>query len=260
MKEHNAEVALDVGASVFGAALGATIGGPPGSIVGAIVAPVIADFGKRMLSPKEVSRVERLQSLVADSVAKSVANNAALRVDLTSSEDIQRQISQLFEGFLLKARGMYEEKKLPLLANLCARSFFTNTPLENVLRSLKLTEDLSYRQLIILSLYNPFRIDPSVNTSGLSQRSLRSVQNEIGDEYSLGVVLDLWDLVQQGILIQTSDDLVTPVAVIAPGDIIPGRLELGYPGRLLHNGLGLSSITGSEQKPIIAVLSRSLLP
>jgi hypothetical protein len=256
VKEEDKEVALDIGASTTGAIFGFTIGGPLGLVMGAIISPVIADFGKRVLSPNEVSRVERFQRIVADKVTENLAGGGVLRSDLDSSEDIKRQIIQLFEGFLLKARGMYEEKKIPFLANLCARSFFTNTPLENILGSLNLAEELSYRQLVIVSLFNPFRVDASTNTSGLSQHSLGSVSHLIGDEYSIGVALDLWDLVRKGVLMQTSLDLVTPEVVISPGNIIPGRLELGYPGRLLHNGLILRDIPQDDRAPIIAVLSQ----
>lgn len=254
----NSEISTDVTASVAGAMAGILIGGPAGAVVGAIVAPVVADIGKRMLSPKEVTRVDCLQFLVAERVAENVSNDVALRSDLSSSQDIQRQMSELFEGFLLKARGMYEEKKLPLLANLCARSFFTNTPLENILRSLSITDRLSYRQLVILSLFNPFRIDPTTNTSDLTKYPLRSLQNQIGDEYSLGVVLDLWDLVQQGLLTQTASDHVTLEAVLVPGDIIPGRLELSYLGRLLHNLLMLSTVEELDKESVVSVLSKTL--
>lgn len=256
VKDENREVISDAGAAATGALVGLAIGGPPGSVVGAIAAPVIADFGRRMLSPKETSRVDEFEKLVADKVTYSLKHGSVLRSDLDSSEAIRARVSELFESFLLKARGTFEERKLPYLANLCARSFFTNTPIENMLIALEWAEKLSYRQYTMLSLFNPFRVNPKSNTSGLSQHSLQSVSRLIGDEYSQGIILELWDLVKSDLLMQMMEDLVTPVALVVPGSIIPGRLELGYTGRLLHIGMGLDDIPVVDRTPIIEALSK----
>lgn len=226
---------------------GAAIINPVLGIASAVVAPVFQDLSKRMLSPKEISRIDKVKELTTLKIQEELGRGAGLRADL-QKPGVEDNLQELVEGSLLTARSAYEEKKLPLIANLCSRALFTNTPIENMSQTLIIAERLSYRQLCIVSLYSKaeFGFSPEL----LSEQA-RTKWNT--DEYWLGVYNDLLYLLEENILVQAENNIKHIVGTI--GDIIPNLIRPTYLGSLLINGMLLDTIPEDDTRKLKEILS-----
>lgn len=237
---------------VIDAASGLVVAGsalinPVLGVASAVIAPIFQDLSKRMLSPKEISRIDKVKELTTLKIQEELDRGTPLRSDLQGS-GVEERIQELVEGTLLTARNSYEEKKLPLIANLCSRSLFTNTPIENMSQTLMIAERLSYRQLCIVSLYSKaeFGFSPT-----LLDEQARTKWNT--DEYWLGVYNDLLYLIEENILVQAKDNVKHIVGTI--GDIIPNLVRPTYLGSLLINGMLLDTIPTEDTQKVQEILS-----
>lgn len=231
--------------NIVGAAAGFLVAGPGGVAVGIAVTSIVEDITKKYLSPKEFSRIEKVIQIAEKRYDDHLRQGGVPRTDLD-----KKKYEELFEGTLLKARETYEEKKIPLLANLFAKAPFTNTPIENLLQTLIYAEQLSFRQLCILSCidYALFRSSP------LSTKSYLEIRDVHPDENTQGIFQDIFYMMQQGFIAQSNNGGRTHVSIDIPASIIPEYIILVYPGRLLYNSLELSSIEEAERKPIFDML------
>jgi hypothetical protein len=233
-------------ARIIGVAAGFATAGPLGAVVGLAVESVAEDVVKRFLSPKELTRIEKVLELAAIKHDEHIKKGLALR------DDIDRdKYEEFFEGMLLKARESHEEKKIPLLANLFARVPFTNTPIENMMQTLIYAEQLSYRQLCILSViqFAVFR------SSLLSNSEYRDIRKQRPDEKTEGIFQDMFYMMRQGFIGQSRDEGRSLINITIPADIMPAYVVLLYPGMLLYNGLDLVSVEEVDRKSIIDVLT-----
>lgn len=214
-------------------------GGPVGAVIGAATGPIVEDVLSRLLSKKEKQRIEK----VAEYAVKKI--NEQLQIGISPIKNPNDpSYKELFEGTLLAARDSFEDKKIPLLANLVATAPFTSTPTDNLVQTLKTAESLSYRQLCILSV-----LGKSQNGKGLSDISFREKYPKTTKESIEGTLFDVYSLIGLGLIAQMqSENNIEGLLVI--GDIIPNKLRLFYPGRLLFNGLQLDAISDEELKPI----------
>ncbi|MFA6602689.1 MAG: hypothetical protein WCT01_02690 [Candidatus Shapirobacteria bacterium] len=121
------DTTLEVGSNAIGSAVGmitgGVIGGPVGAAVGSywgtVFTPVITNLAKRLLSPQELERMELVQKLGKKKFEENINKGCKVRKDVS-----REQLTQLAEGILLTSRDAYEEKKIPLLANLVATTPF----------------------------------------------------------------------------------------------------------------------------------------
>lgn len=141
-----------------------------------------------------------------------------MRKDLTD-----QNYEELFEGFLLKAKNMYEEKKIPYLANLFSVAPFTNTPLVNINQSLIFAEQLSYRQLILLALIyeNSWTHHMELSKNCFQDEQIKSV-----DELSEGIYYDIYHMVSLGLVGQESVSSENLMILNAVGFVVPDSLTL----------------------------------
>jgi hypothetical protein len=231
-------------------ALGRTIGGPVGSVLGsywgAVVTPVMANLAKRLLSPKELERMELVQKLGLKKFDENIRKGCKLRTDIQI-----KKFSELAEGILLTSRNAYEEKKIPLLVNLIANAPFTNTPLENMTQTLHEAERMSYRQLCLLAIIDK----QEYGDIGLRSLPFGKEKAKHLNEFARGVYQDLNLMIVDGVIAMIISKEVGPVIASGVGTIVPSELVLLYPGDLLVNGLELAGIPESEKKPLIRILN-----
>lgn len=224
------DLAIDTSTATIGAALG-LVGGPVGVIVGAAIGVATADLMKA-LSKREATRVSKVLELAAESVRQRIQEGASPRQVMD-----QREAESLVEGVLIKARQSYEEKKLPLLANLLATAPFTGTPIVNMIATVAIIERLSYRQLCIVSVipgYDPHRLQP-LSSSTIGELFAKHRVGEVGE----GVLADLMDLIRQGLVAQVVGGVIQDG--LPPGQMRVNLLRLTYPARLVSNGARLQA-------------------
>ncbi len=140
------------------AAIGLITTGPLGAIGGAMIAPTLSatikDFAKRLLSRNESARVENTFLYAVERIKTNLENGKTPRTDnfWLNEEGNNSQAQMVLEGTLLKSRDEYEEKKLIYYSNFLANiGFNANVTFEKANILLRLIEQLSYRQLIIIA-------------------------------------------------------------------------------------------------------------
>lgn len=249
MNKRNSKLAEDAliqsGGALGGVIVGAVIGGPPGAYIGSVVGPVVTSVVKGLIGPKEKERVERVHELAKLKYIK-LSEKSLLRKDIS-----YEKLTTLIEGTLLSARSSYEEKKVPLLANLVAVAPFTNTPIDNLNQTLNQAERMTYRQLCLLAIVERNHWKGELE---LSSRPFYQEESKKNHELSEGVYQDLNLMIVDGTLGMTSDDGKSIMMSSGVGYVVPARLIPMYAGRLLINGLDLYSIPDTDLKPLIQVL------
>lgn len=245
-KELVTEVGIDTGSNVAGASIGLIAAGPVGAIVGAVVSPVAAAVLKRVLTKKEKDRVEKVYKLSISKIHENISAGKPLRNDID-----RERLKELTEGTLLKAKDTYEEKKLPFIANLLANAAFTNTPVSNLNQTLIYAEQLSFRQLTIVSV-----IGRNINNEfNLSKDPLMSKDKKLQiDENSMGVYSDINHLMALGILGQELSAGAGPAIPSGVLLISPALLISLYPAILLHSSMVLDYIDQKDTDEIISIL------
>jgi hypothetical protein len=250
-----------VGNAVAGSAIGFMTGGPPGAVAGAItgtLAPLAVntlrligiDVSNRLLSPREQTRIGAVLSLAAVGIQERLAAGHQIRDDVNTN-----RFGELLEGSLLAARNAYEEKKIPLLANLLESSVFPGFHMSDLLAALIMSERLSYRQLLTLAV-----IGQNCESGGFD--NLYSLRTErvprivvIGiSESERGIMSELLYLYQVGLLAQKFEHGDRTGIIRSVQDIIPADLFLSYLGLVLYRGLKLDLVAREEIREIVSIL------
>lgn len=229
------------------AAAGFIIAGPAGAIVGVAAESAIEDVVKRFLSPRELKRIEKVLIHASQAYKEALKHGASPRTDID-----REKYEELFEGTLLKARESYEEKKIPLLGNLFATAPFTSSPIENINQTLITAEQLSYRQLCILSVIG--QNEMSRGSLNLSKEAIRDDNQKVFNEKVEGIYYDIYSLILMGLMVQMRGEGDEMKALFSEGDITPQYVRLRYPGRLLFDSMKLDTIDKKDFEDIVTIL------
>lgn len=214
------ESLVDAGSDIIGNATGAVIGwlfgGLEGAAIGSASVPLIKralieignDASERLLSERERMRMGGVLLYSADKIRKKLAAGSQPRDDgffekpsethpaCAELPFVDRPAAQeILEGILLVAQREYEQKKLPFLGNLYANIAFDSSidrPYANFL--LKIAENISFRQMCLLSLFS------DSNKSYLEVRSLKSSAFPYTDMVLNSIFQEIFDLGSQGLL------------------------------------------------------------
>lgn len=206
--ERPLEDLLSAGYSLAGttaaAALGGILVGPPGAALGAVagwtlekVMGVAGEFALRHLAPRAKMRVGAVVILARDEISARIISGDEPREQLRDTSGGGRSpAEELVEAVLLTAADTYEERKLPHLAHLLAAIVFEPdlTPAHQN-QVIAMAEELSYRQLVALSVYaeiqDPYRAPGfwGESTSFQEESSeLRSVRIDVLGLFHRGLV------------------------------------------------------------------------
>lgn len=153
-------IAKDLVSGLATAALTSSIGDPvSAAYVGATVQPIfnatIEEFKKRVLSVRETNRIDKVLNDAVNKIKIRLEKGDIPRNDgfWTESHVEVSDAKAILEGILLKSRDEYEEKKLPFYSNLISQMVFdTSWSYERLNAMIRMFEQLSYRQLQIMSL------------------------------------------------------------------------------------------------------------
>ena len=241
------DAVISGGTSIVAAGIGMLIGGPIGALYGAGAGPMLNDLLKRVLSQKQVSRIERTMEYASQQIQAKLNEGAS-----PTGNAKDPRAPELIEGVLLAASNAYEEKKIPLIANLMATAPFTNTPIDNLIQALNLGQQLSYRQLCLIAIIGPHDIGGGF---GLSGRPLIEDYQSKSNENTDGLYYDIFWLMNAGVVFQVGGQTNTQDPVLQVGAIVPSRLWLAYPGKLLYHGMHLSTaIPAEDLEPVVEAL------
>lgn len=241
-------VATSTGA-VAGMMIGSKVGLPEfGAYVGAVITPAINNVAMALLTPRQLKRIEIVSNLAKTKIQIRLQNGEKIRNDVTK-EDLQ----ELSEGSLITARDSYEEKKIPLLANLVANAAFTKLPLGNLMSVLNMADLLSYRQICVLGAVGKNMIAGRKN---FIIQEIKDFFIDGSDHLTNGIFQDVMLLQEYG-LIEQSEGGPDPSKVdpaLAMGNIIPNRLKLGYLGGQLFNLMELIKVDCETMREVLSIL------
>lgn len=159
--------------SVAGGAVGGVIGtvvaGPGGAVLGALAGTLFEnavkklgeDIKERKLSKAENKKVGSVYTLASENINKKLIAGKTLREDsfFEESETDRSSAEEILERTLFAAQREAEEKKLPYYARMFANIAFStdvSRPIAN--QTIKIAEQLTYRQLLILNAIATFQI------------------------------------------------------------------------------------------------------
>lgn len=198
----------EIAGSVVGVAIG-LLGGPAaalggaamGATVGRVLSKVGADIQRRLLGPREQTRIGAALAFATNRIAEQVQAGRTLRQDdfFQAQDKNGRPVAEeLLEGVLLKARDAYEEKKIPLIGNLYANIAF-HPEISPIYAGylIKLAGELSYNQLVALAVGRDV-----ANKSRLRDKDYRGDATTI-ESLGLngqGLLTEIYDLYQRGLV------------------------------------------------------------
>lgn len=253
------DAATDVGSSAVGAAAGAGIGvlvaGPVGAIGGSIVGTAIekviqaigTEIKERCLSNSESRKIGTVYDQAKEKINDALRSGKMLREDDFFDETIDGRSSseEILEGTLFAAQRESEERKLSYLANLYANINFDETISRAMANQLiKIAEDLTYRQLVILRIIGAYQ---KGDIAGVPPR--RNVQfGSISGYNNISIASEIFDLYRKNLIFSQS-------AILDPAGITPSSLTVGGIGALIYNLMDLSTMQfGDDTREIVTFL------
>jgi hypothetical protein len=239
------QVGLNAAIAAFQSSIMALVPTPEGQALAAGVGSVIGDVLRRLLSSRQVDRVEDVVRLAAAQVRAIEQSGGKPRADLEPG-----MLDELAEGTLLAAKDTYEKKKLPFVANLLANAYFIESPIANLVDALHTAEELSYRELCILGVVSPqddYNGPPLTNRTVNDLLAIRPMTEEIQ-----GIIFDVVALTDRQLIMPFRNGQF--VALVGMGDLSPAELRQTYPGRLLFFGMKLSDVPAEDRDGILRVL------
>lgn len=244
-------VAIEGGSSIAGAILGGAagaIGGPAGIVAGAIVGTVCEhlfskignDIKERILSKSEDRKIETVFSRAAKRISEKLEAGKTIRQDDFFSESIDGRspAEEILEKTLFVAQREAEERKLPYLANLYANIVFdTSITREQANQLIKAAEEISYEQLVIISVIAFYQIArQQFGTINPKEQDFRqTAYKEVRGYDNIAILTSTYDLIRRGIIFAHQ----IPIDVAS---INPSSLYIAGLGANLLNFMELSSI------------------
>lgn len=200
----------DITGSIIGSFSGYLLGGAEGVLASSVAIPyftnflriVINDVNAKHLTPREEVRIasvmlyalERLKALMDEESWKEKDEYFIL-----DEQDQERSIAlEQIEGTIRAAKDEFEERKIKYLGNLYAHIVFNQIPLEKGNALIRIVNELSFRQLCILSLL--VREYPLA----LTAQEIEIQKNKHGAEVEeLTLVSEIKDLQRRGLVVYT---------------------------------------------------------
>ena len=167
------EAAAEYGGAAVGAAAGAGIGlvvaGPAGASLGAIAGTALEkaflyigkEITERKLSKAENKKVGNVYALASENISKKLIAGKTLREDdfFEESKTDRSSAEEILERTLFAAQREAEEKKIPYYARMFANIAFSKDVSRSIAnQTIKIAEQLTYRQLLILNAIATFQI------------------------------------------------------------------------------------------------------
>jgi hypothetical protein len=209
-------------AGVAGVAFGFLVAGPVGAYGAAIAAPIVQGAGLRLVEwvrSRQAARVATVIELADARVSERLQAGDRPRHDQFLGLDAATDFA---ESVLSAAEREYEKKKLPLLAELTASVVFRDDidgPTASL--CLRTVERLSYRQLCALAAFGrSLGLDLMRHDyTGVVGHEGQGAGAWVVDESSQGMMIELLELAQLGLIRRLDDRPINSWADINPAQI-----------------------------------------
>lgn len=238
------EYAGNAAGCLAGAAVGAAIAGPQGALLGSVASTALErifqkagnEIKKRALAPLEEQRVGAVYDKAKSIIEQKRQQGEHPRNDnFFDSDDSGRSAGEeLLEGTLLAAQREYEEKKEAYLARLYANILFhqeISRPMANHL--IKLAEQLTYRQIVILGIVGLFH-QIQQETPALKLLKQNAYESVSGME-NVAIAAEIFDMYRMSILGSSQ-------VILDSAGINPSTLNIVGYGANLYNLMELNQL------------------
>lgn len=218
-----AGTAVETGIAAVVPGIGGVLGGAAiGSVVGKVFEYAGKEILNRFLSKREEHRITNVMDLAKKKIDENIKNNKKLREDdFFENVDNRSSAEEILEGTLMVAQKEYEERKLPYMANLYANIAFDDTITREIAdRLIKISSDLTYRQLMILSAIGFAQI------SGIHGKT--ETYRSVSDLNNVSIASEIFDLYRKSLVFSSE-------VILDTAGINPSKLTLGGYGALLYN-------------------------
>jgi hypothetical protein len=232
-----------VAGGVVGGVIGTVVVGPGGAVLGALTGTLIENAVKkigeeikeRKLSKAENKKVGNVYVLASENIAQKLLSGQKLREDgfFKQSEADRSIAEEVFERTLFAAQREAEEKKLPYYARMYANIAFSKEvtrPMANQI--IKITEQLTYRQLLILNVIGTFRI------LGFSFK--KNIYGHVAGLTNVAIASEIFELYRMSLLSSS-------VVIFDSAGINPSALSITGYGAHIFNLMELHKLIPSDE-------------
>jgi hypothetical protein len=207
------------------------------------------EIRQRFLGPREEARIGAVIALAVVAIADELKSGRAPRSDgfFETQGNRPPAAHELLEGVLLKARDAYEERKLPLLANLY-QAFVFDANISPALGNhlLELASRLTYQQIVFMAVTQDEVRRSRLHQSLYDAEGLRGLHSD-----GIGLLTEIYTMQNLGLV----HDL-TSGTWIGVGNVNPGGTRLQGSGGILAKAMKLTEAIPSADLDLLV----SLLP
>ncbi|MFA4849827.1 MAG: hypothetical protein WC626_08890 [Methanoregula sp.] len=263
-KKKDLYLLIDPGIPIIGQATGGVISsvvgfifaGLPGAAVGgaggAIVADLFSRYGKEIhqkyLSPRERIRVGATAFFAMEKIKNNIEDGKQVRNDDFFTKDVisdRSSADEILEGTLLASQREHEELKLRYLGNLCGNvAFIPDIDKYQANFLLRLSQNLSYRQLCLLSLFY------QKHSFQFSEKNARGLYKNL-DQNQISLYYEVEDLMTK--------NLIGCSSFLGQRFVILPKMELSKTGEALFSLMNLHQIPMKDLERIVATLNRNVM-
>ena len=253
---------VEKGANVVGATTGAVVAlvtGDPMLAIGAvgvkasgIYKAVGAEIANRWLAPREEDRIGGVMALSAQYLESALEQGKILRDDgfFDTPQDGRPHAEEILEGVLRKAQSEYEERKLPYLARLWSNACLNkNLDSAELNYLLKLSEQLTYRQLVIIAIVGAM--------ARADHKNIFNLRKEHYEKADLNM-LSATAIVLSEVIMLHNLNCISTVAPLGVVQVTPSKMRIGTHGGTLYNVMELHRIPRSDFQEVIDLLGEQL--
>jgi hypothetical protein len=236
--------------------------------LGVFIESSLEEMADRMLSNSEKARIGAAGSFAISLVRERLMNGDKLRNDdffFSNNENYRSNAEEIFEGVLLKCKAEHQERKIKYISSIFANVAFTNASISEANQVLKIAENLTHRQLCILSVIRTLMVNRDLI------RVLRNTSENSPNSSYIYILQETMELFQMGLIFQIfpsdNEDSVTEerydeallsndfTPLMSWDQIFPSGLVLSSIGMSCYSLMNLSDISTYELDETIKALS-----
>lgn len=257
---------IQMGAAITGGAAGAALGlitaNPLGVIalgaLGAGIGKALEDVAERVYSNREKTRIGAAATFTINKIDEEIQSGKSFRQDeFFKQHDYYRSpADELFEGMLLAAKNEHEERKIKTISNVFSNSvFMPNISVGEVNHMLRIVQNLSYRQMCVLSLFHRKNLIEGLKLSETNFLDQEHLLEELSTD-SISLRQEIYELYHMG-LVNKFSSAKNPkdfIALLSWDSVVPNNMVLSDFGERCYELMGLYELPIGDIKEVAELL------